>query len=113
MNAPPPQRAIHSLVEPRPGYGATIEAQPITNTSPNIQAGTRGACPTNWAVTTLTPSPQPFLTHLTTTVKQLHTTRSVLRHIIALADNSTTLLNEELQDHLATLTETLTQACAR
>ncbi|MGH3710388.1 MAG: hypothetical protein ACRDRQ_20290 [Pseudonocardiaceae bacterium] len=85
MSAPLPEGAVHALVEPCPGYGTTINAQPITNTSP-----------------------QPFLDRLAATVERLSATRSVLRRIIALADDSATLSNGELRDRLTALT----QACA-
>jgi hypothetical protein len=97
MNAPTPEGAVH----------------PITNTSPNIRAWACVARRTNWAVTTLNHAPQPFVNHLATTVTELSTTHSVLRHIIALANNSATLSNEELRNQLAALTEALTEACAR
>ncbi|HWR47590.1 MAG TPA: hypothetical protein VN327_08280 [Pseudonocardiaceae bacterium] len=54
-------------------------------------------------------SPQPFLDRLAVTVERLSATRSVLRRIIALADDSDTLSNGELRDRLTALT----QACAR
>ncbi|MGH3769893.1 MAG: hypothetical protein ACRDRW_00590 [Pseudonocardiaceae bacterium] len=63
----------------------------------------------DWAMSTLTPSPQPFLDRLAVTVERLSVTRSVLRRIIALADDSATLSNGELRDRLTALT----QACAR
>jgi hypothetical protein len=50
-----------------------------------------------------------FFDQLVATVEQLSATRSALRQIIALADDSATLSNEELRDRLAALTE----ACAR
>jgi hypothetical protein len=42
-----------------------------------------------------------FFNQLAATVEQLSATRSALRHIIALADNSATLSNEELRNRLA------------
>ncbi|MGH3865220.1 MAG: hypothetical protein ACRDQ4_03615 [Pseudonocardiaceae bacterium] len=82
MSTPFPEGTVHALVEPCPGYGTTINAQPITNTSP-----------------------QPFLDRLATTVEQLSATRSVLRQIIALANDSATLSNRELRDRLTALTQ--------
>ncbi|MGH3684083.1 MAG: hypothetical protein ACRDRU_17580 [Pseudonocardiaceae bacterium] len=86
MSAPLPEGAVHPLVEPCPGCGATSDVRRITSTSPQL-----------------------FLDRLTMTVERLNATRSVLRQIIALADDSATLSNGELRDRLTALT----QACAR
>ncbi len=55
-------------------------------------------------MTTVNPSPQPYFDRLAATVEQLGATRSVLRQVIALADDSATLSNE-LRDRLAVLAE--------
>ena len=86
MSAPLPEGAVHALVEPCPRCGTTSDVRWITSTSP-----------------------QPFLDRLAVTVERLSATRSVLRRIIALADDSDTLSNGELRDRLTALT----QACAR
>ncbi|MGH3833883.1 MAG: hypothetical protein ACRDRS_26165 [Pseudonocardiaceae bacterium] len=85
-SAPLPEGSVHPLAEPYPGYGATSDVRRITSTLP-----------------------QPFLDRLAETVEQLGATRSLLRQIIALADDSATLSNGELRDRLTTLTQT----CAR
>ncbi len=56
-------------------------------------------------LTTVNPSPQPYCDRLAATVEQLGTTRSILRQVIALADDSATLSNEQLRDRLAALAE--------
>ena len=85
-SAPLPEGSVRPLVEPCLGGGATIDVRRISSTSP-----------------------QPFLDRLAATVERLSATRSVLRRIIALADDSATLSNGELRDQLTALTET----CAR
>jgi hypothetical protein len=63
-----------------------------------------------WAVSLVHHGQRPaYFDHLAATVEQLSATRSVLRHIIALASDSATFSNEELRDRLTALTE----ACAR
>lgn len=81
-STPLPEGAVHPLAQPCPGCGATSDARRITSTSP-----------------------QPFLDRLAATVEQLSATRSVLRQVIVLADDSDTLTNGELRDRLTALAE--------
>jgi hypothetical protein len=106
--------------QPVPARGGTSHAITVTCSRhgsagfTNLMVSTRGDAivlgpHVDWAMRTLTPSPQSFLDHLAATVKRLSATRSVLRQVIALADDSATLSNKQPQDRLTTLT----QACAR
>jgi hypothetical protein len=55
----------------------------------------------DWAITTV--NPQPYFDRLASTVEQLGATRSVLRQVIALADDAGTLSDKELRDRLLAL----------
>jgi hypothetical protein len=59
------------------------------------------ACRTDWAITTV--NPQPYFDRLAATVEQLGATRSVLRQLITLVDDATTLPDKELRDRLVTV----------
>jgi hypothetical protein len=73
-----------------------------------VQAWTCTACRTNWAITTVNPSPQPFFDHLAATVEQLGAARSMLRQVCALADDVATITDQQLRDRLLALA-----SCAR
>lgn len=83
------------------GCGGTSGVQPITGTSPQVQAWSCAACGTNWATTTV--NPRPCFDRLAATVEQLHAARSVLRQVVTLADDADTLTDQELQARLLTL----------
>jgi hypothetical protein len=71
----------------------TDGVQPITGTSPVVQAWSCTACRTNWAITTV--NPQPYLDRLGATVEQLGATRSVLRQLIMLSGEAPGLTDEQ------------------
>lgn len=72
-----------------PGCGGTSGVQPITGTSPQVQAWSCTACRVNWATTTV--NPKPYLDRLTAALEQLSAPRSILRQVITLADDAATL----------------------
>ena len=74
---------------------------------PGVRAWSCAVCRTDWAFAVV--NPQPYFDQLAATVERLSATRSVLRRIIALAEDSATLSNQELRDRLTALT----QVCAR
>jgi hypothetical protein len=81
---------------------ATTAVQPITGTSPKVQAWSC-TCGTDWAITTV--NPQLYFDRLAATVEQLGATRSVLRQVITLADDAGTLPDRELWDRLLALAD--------
>jgi hypothetical protein len=87
-------------VDPCPHCGGISGVQPITGTSPRVQAWSCAACDTNWATTTVNPR---YFDHLAATVEQLNTARSVLWQVITLADDADTLTDQELRARLLTL----------
>jgi hypothetical protein len=67
---------------------------------PSVQAWTCTACRTDWAITVV--NPQPYFDRLAATV-ELAVARSVLRHVIMLADDAATLSDKELRTRLLAL----------
>jgi hypothetical protein len=61
------------------------------------------ACRTDWAITVV--NPRPFLDHLTTTV-ELAAARSVLRQVIALAEQAPALTDDQVRARLVDLART-------
>ena len=88
-----------------PMCGKTTRVQPITGTSPKVAAWRCTQCDTSWAVTTVRPSPQPYLDRLAATVEQLSATRSVLRQVIQLSGDAATLSDSELRAKLLVLAD--------
>jgi hypothetical protein len=72
-----------------PGCGDTTGVQPTPGISPTLKAWSCTACRTNWAITVA--NPQPYFDQLAATVEQLGAARSVLRHVITLADDASAL----------------------
>lgn len=104
MSAPTESAPLTSC----PGCGQ-IEGVARTSSTPRVAAW-KCRCAMAWAVSLVHHGQRPaYFDHLAATVEQLSATRSVLRHIIALASDSATFSNEELRDRLTALTE----ACAR
>jgi ribosomal protein L37AE/L43A len=85
-----------------PGCGATSGVQSMPAPL-KVQAWTCTACRTNWAITTVNPSPQPFFDRLAATVEQLGATRSRLRQVCALPDDAATITDQQLRDRLLAL----------
>jgi hypothetical protein len=82
----------------------------ITGTPPRVQAWSCSACRTDWAITVV--NPRPFLDHLATTV-ELAAVRSVLREIIALAEQAPALPDDQLRARLVDLARTVRPGCRR
>lgn len=68
---------------------------------PKVAAWTCTACGTEWACTTT--NPQLHLDRFTATVGQLAAARSILREVVALADDAPQLADEQLRARLPTL----------
>lgn len=88
-----------------PYCGATTGVQPITGTSPKVQAWRCTQCDTSWAITVV--NPQPYLDRLAATVELLGAARCLLRQVIELAEDADGLTDADLRARL------LAQACAR
>jgi transposase-like protein len=89
-------------IEPCPYCRATSGVQ-STPAPPRVQAWSCTACRTDWAITVVTP--RPYFNRLAATVEQLGATRSVLRQVISLADDTATLSDSELRDRLLALAD--------
>ena len=80
---------------------STGDVQPITGTSPVVQAWWCTACGTNWAIT----SNHAYLVDLGAAVEEIGRLRWTLAQVIALADDSPTITDVELRARLQTLVE--------
>ncbi|MGH3936449.1 MAG: hypothetical protein ACRDS1_15970 [Pseudonocardiaceae bacterium] len=89
-------RYVCPQAETCPGCGATTGVQPKL-APPKVQAWSCTACETQWAITVV--NPRPYLDHLAGMVAA----RSVLRQVIALADQAPELTDEELRTQLHAL----------
>ena len=85
-----------------PYCGETTGVTPTPGTSPRVKAWSCTACRTDWAITVV--NPHPYFDRLAATV-ELAVARSVLRHVIMLADDAATLLDKELRDQLLALAD--------
>jgi hypothetical protein len=85
-----------------PYCGDTTGVAPTPGTSPRVQAWTCTACRTDWAITVV--NPQPYFDRLAATA-ELAAARSVLRQVIALADDVAMLSDKELRDRLLVLAD--------
>jgi hypothetical protein len=74
-----------------------------SDASPGVRAWSCAACRTDWAITVA--NPRPFLDHLAATV-EVAAARSVLRGIIALAEQAPALPDDQLRARLADLART-------
>jgi transposase-like protein len=93
-------------IDPCPYCGTTTGVQPTPGTSPGVKAWSCTSCRTDWAITVV--NPQPYLDRLAATVEQLGATRSVLRQVCTLADDASTITDQQLRDRLLALA-----SCAR
>ncbi|MGH3825276.1 MAG: hypothetical protein ACRDRA_20920 [Pseudonocardiaceae bacterium] len=85
---------------PCPSCGTTTGVRLVTGTPPKVRVWSCAACRTDWAITVV--NPRPFLDRLTATV-ELAAARPVLREIITLADQASTLTDDQLQFRLRAL----------
>jgi hypothetical protein len=90
-------------VNPCPSCGDTTSVQPTPGISPRVKAWSCAACRTDWAITVA--NPRPFLDHLTASV-ELAAARSVLRAVIALADEAPALTDDQVRARLVDLART-------
>lgn len=97
MTLCPPQ------TESCPSCGATTGVVRITGTS--REQSWLCKCGTEWACTRVGPSPQPYFDRLAATVEELGATQSVLRAVIALADEVPKLTDVELRARLLALAD--------
>jgi hypothetical protein len=97
-------------LDPCPYCGDASGVQVLANTPPRVRAWSCAACRTDWAITVA--NPRPFLDHLTATVK-LAAARSVLRGIIALAEQAPALPDDQLRDRLVDLATSARPGCRR
>lgn len=102
-------RYLCTQAEGCPGCGTPTGVQRITGTSPKVQAWSCTECTTSWAITIANPRPGSYFDHLAATVGLHGAARSVLRHVIALAEQMDTLTDRQLRDRLRALAE----SCAR
>ncbi|HEX6405178.1 MAG TPA: hypothetical protein VF003_18795 [Pseudonocardiaceae bacterium] len=101
MSAPDIVVTDSSDIDPWCPYcGSTVGVRLITSNPPKVQAWSCGACGTDWAVSVV--NPRPYLNHLVAAV-ELAAARSVLRQIIALADEAPALTDDQLRAQLARL----------
>ncbi len=97
-------------VNPCPSCGGTSGVRVRSSVSPGMRAWSCVACRTDWAIAVVTP--RPFLDHLTATV-ELAAVRSMLRQVIALADEAPALPDDQLRARLADLAKTVRPGCRR
>jgi hypothetical protein len=90
-------------VDSCPSCGDASGVRVRSGASPRVWAWSCAACRTDWAITVV--NPHPFLDHLATTV-ELAAARSVLRGIIALAEQAPALPDDQLRAHLVDLART-------
>jgi hypothetical protein len=83
-----------------PGCGDTTGVHPVPGLSPRVRAWSCPACRTDWAITVA--NPRPWLDQLTATV-ELAAARSMLRQVIALADEAPALPDDQLRLRLRAL----------
>lgn len=81
----------------------TTGVQPITSTSPKVQAWSCTACGTNWAITS-TPRPA-YLVDLGAAVDEIGRLRWTLRQVVILADEMPKLTDVELRHRLMALAD--------
>jgi ribosomal protein L37AE/L43A len=95
---------VSHLVTPEaeacPYCGETTGVQLTTGTSPKVQAWSCTACSTDWAISVV--NPRPYVDRLAATV-ELAVARSVLRQVIALADDAPTITDQQLRARLLAL----------
>jgi hypothetical protein len=89
-------------VDPCPSCGGSSGVRVCSEASPGVRAWSCAACRTHWAITVATP--RPLVNHLTATV-ELTAARSVLREVIALADQAPGRTDEQLRLRLRALAE--------
>jgi ribosomal protein L37AE/L43A len=89
-----------SDIDPCPYCGDTSGVQKIANTPPKVRAWSCGECGTDWAITVV--NPYPYLDRLIAAV-ELTAARSMLRRVIALADEAPMLTEVEMRARLADL----------
>jgi ribosomal protein L37AE/L43A len=97
-------------INPCPSCGDTTSVQPTPGISPRVKAWSCAACRTDWAIAVVTP--RPFLEHLVASV-ELAAARSVLRGIIALAEQAPALPDDQVRGRLVDLARTARPGCRR
>jgi len=97
-------------LDPCPYCGGTCGVQRITNTPPKVQGWSCQECGTGWWIGVV--NPRPYLDYLAGVV-ELAAARSVLRRLIALADQALALPDDQLRARLADLTRTARPGCRR
>jgi hypothetical protein len=98
-----------SDIDPCPCGDTTAGGQPIT-INPRVRAWSCAVCGVNWAVTVV--NARPYLDLLTAAV-DVAVARSVLRQVIALADQASILTDVELRVRLVALAGTAQWGCRR
>ncbi len=83
--------------------------QPITGTSPVVQAWSCTACDTTWAISVVNPHSRTaaHLTDLRAAVEKLGRLRWTLRQVVTLDDDAPALTDEHLRARLASLAESV------
>ena len=89
-----------SDIDACPYCGTTTGVRPIANNPPTVRAWSCTACGTDWAVSVV--NPYPYLDRLIEAV-ELTAARSVLRRLIALADEAPRLTEVEMRARLMDL----------
>jgi hypothetical protein len=88
-----------AIIEPCPYCGATAGMRPITS-NPKVRAWSCATRDTQWAISVV--NPRLYLDRLVATL-EVAVARSVLRQVIALADEAPTLGDAELRGRLVAL----------
>ena len=82
----------------------------LTGTSPSVRAWSCAACRTDWAIAAV--NPRPYLEYLAGWV-EVAAARSMLRQVIALAEQAPALSDEQVRARLVDLARTVRPGCRR
>lgn len=85
-----------------PMCGSTTSVQPITGTSPRVQAWSCTACSLNWAISVINPHLRPLI-DLAAAAAEIGRLRWTLAQVIAVADDAPGLTDVELRTRLLEL----------
>lgn len=113
--SPPPVLCAASMTDPAdvnpcPSCGGTSGVRVNSGASPGVRVWSCSACRTDWAITVV--NPRPYLDYLAGWV-EVAVARSVLRQVIALAEQAPVLSDEQLRARLVDLARTVRPGCRR
>jgi hypothetical protein len=90
-------------IHPCPFCRTTTGVHLVTDSPPKVRAWSCAACRTDWAIAVA--NPRPFVDHLAASV-ELAAARSMLRQVIALAEEAPALPDDQLRARLVDLART-------